>query len=552
MEARGDKFASEGDLESAAQAYSAVHSTNSAFLTKRAKTWYELGKIHHSAKRFYDALEDAKFALKCDLKNREALKTCINALFKLEHFDSAHELATAHAALANPELVERTRDELDKFKRTMHSSKMKRAKGTQSLELSERTMNLESRRMLIQRAITEYKDSMHGAVYYTVKSFALRNCGVASAALCKEEPTLANFEHALVYFQQSVDYGKQVQLDEWIEKAVQQQNECLDGLFVQFKEDELRSRKFSTLATRLGKSLVRLRLGATAGSLLFQESLLTRTSTEDAEALKRHLSLLEDALLPLRLAGERVDFPVPNGGGEGFNMYAMMEEAAANLESIEVAKVIAQAQFAIHCGVTALNHATQDFEQFQMHSAFEGLDHFKAAARLASGKDLVSEAEAMSWCATFYNVVLHDFERAKKAARCSLELATSCFPQDFTNKRWYKSVVDIVKREQAKTTRAEESEREPFLAHWKNEIAEIDVKASESWQALMQHVYSKFPPGNAMFEGELKAENGKRALIKAILHFHPDKVEDKTNRSVQILHEEITKRLTAAYEMFKA
>lgn len=47
-------------------------------------------------------------------------------------------------------------------------------------------------------------------------------------------------------------------------------------------------------------------------------------------------------------------------------------------------------------------------------------------------------------------------------------------------------------------------------------------------------------------------ENIKKALQKAILHYHPDKSEpEKNGMKWKILSEEITKYLTSRYELLK-
>src|SRR5690606_20063709 len=99
----------------------------------------------------------------------------------------------------------------------------KRDKGSASLNLGKQTMNRTNKIYLFQRAVFEYKESI--AEYKFPKSFALRNCGVASALIATEEPTMAHFEQALIYFQQALDAGAQVQPREWMQKVLEQQKE---------------------------------------------------------------------------------------------------------------------------------------------------------------------------------------------------------------------------------------------------------------------------------------------------------------------------------------
>lgn len=89
-------------------------------------------------------------------------------------------------------------------------------------------------------------------------------------------------------------------------------------------------------------------------------------------------------------------------------------------------------------------------------------------------------------------------------------------------------------------------------------IEKADEKDS---QEFLRYVYRVFPPKNKehKLEGGLKKKGFhvehdklKKILQKAVVHYHPDKVDTEKHGKVwKVLSEEITKRLTRRYERMK-
>ena len=72
----------------------------------------------------------------------------------------------------------------------------------------------------------------------------------------------------------------------------------------------------------------------------------------------------------------------------------------------------------------------------------------------------------------------------------------------------------------------------------------------------MVHLYAKVPPKNgAVLEPSLSRdskEQMKKAFLKAVTHYHPDKKCNKESGiEWRVLCEEITKRLNEYYEVVK-
>ena len=99
-------------------------------------------------------------------------------------------------------------------------------------------------------------------------------------------------------------------------------------------------------------------------------------------------------------------------------------------------------------------------------------------------------------------------------------------------------------------------QREPILNTLKPELKALKEAASQNWQALIKHCYSKHPPkaNDLPFTIDpamlLSAENGKSVLKKAILHYHPDK-NSTHGTQWQVLCEEIVKLINNKYAAFK-
>lgn len=127
---------------------------------------------------------------------------------------------------------------------------------------------------------------------------------------------------------------------------------------------------------------------------------------------------------------------------------------------------------------------------------------------------------------------------------------------------WYIVSTSALKRYQEETVQHEEEERA-------KERAEIKEKMKEELDALdkdhknmknkefLKHLYNKYKPKNPahIFEDfdETVDVQTKKRLQKAILHFHPDKVDaEELGWEWKIMTEEITKYLTKRYEIIKA
>lgn len=130
---------------------------------------------------------------------------------------------------------------------------------------------------------------------------------------------------------------------------------------------------------------------------------------------------------------------------------------------------------------------------------------------------------------------------------------------------WFKNCAEILERYQKETVAAEEEkwnkEREEIVKELEKELKGIDKADQKDSQEFLRYVYRVFPPKNKdhKLEASVKRKGQhvehdvlKKTLQKAIIHYHPDKVDTEQHGKVwKVLCEEITKRLTCRYERMK-
>ena len=180
-----------------------------------------------------------------------------------------------------------------------------------------------------------------------------------------------------------------------------------------------------------------------------------------------------------------------------------------------------------------------------------------------------SFAKSCSALGLVYEKVLKMSEKAhglylQTILHCDIVTHTS--GAQFFSKDWYqvaKSGIEAHRRRREAYDEAEVAkQREPTLAALKSTLAAIDaaIATCESKQfkghALMVHLYAKVPPKNgAVLEPSLSRdskEQMKKAFLKAVTHYHPDKKCNKESGiEWRVLCEEITKRLNEFYEVVK-
>lgn len=270
---------------------------------------------------------------------------------------------------------------------------------------------------------------------------------------------------------------------------------------------------------------------------------------------KRGLYEMRDCYMPINEA-KRCQ-------GEKINIQA---EIRILEEDVFMHQCMAEAMQAISIGDDLYEKLIKEEESLNMDMAYEVIDWFKQAViRTREVTEVEIEAIALSRLGRLYDQVLKIKYKAKEYLMRSMQLAHSMHPRTFNSEGWFKDCAEILERYQKETVAAEEEkwnkEREEIVKGLEKEMKGIEKADEKDSQEFLRYVYRVFPPKKKehKLEGGLKKKGFhvehdklKKILQKAVIHYHPDKVDmEKHGKVWKVLSEEITKRLTRRYECMK-
>eukprot|EP00241_Pyramimonas_parkeae_P001883 CAMPEP_0114238878 /NCGR_PEP_ID=MMETSP0058-20121206/8155_1 /TAXON_ID=36894 /ORGANISM="Pyramimonas parkeae, CCMP726" /LENGTH=487 /DNA_ID=CAMNT_0001351009 /DNA_START=155 /DNA_END=1615 /DNA_ORIENTATION=- len=168
-----------------------------------------------------------------------------------------------------------------------------------------------------------------------------------------------------------------------------------------------------------------------------------------------------------------------------------------------------------------------DAEDLDLQRTWDGVDMLHVALSEVKGQDIPLEAELLSNIGQVFHRVLKMDDKAKHYFQTCLSTALTC-PQNFNNRGWFQTARKAIQQFQSKTVEDEELQRGPILEALEPELKALNKAAADNWQALVKHCYSKHPPKISppyQLDPDVKltADNGKKTLKQAIIHYHPDK-----------------------------
>ena len=129
---------------------------------------------------------------------------------------------------------------------------------------------------------------------------------------------------------------------------------------------------------------------------------------------------------------------------------------------------------------------------------------------------------------------------------------------------WFRDCTEILQRYQQETIQHEQEEhdkkRQAVKEELKPTLAELEKHKDDDYKTFLKYIYEKFPPVNKEHKLDLTKKSDEtdftmkyKALQKAIIHFHPDRVKEAEHGlKAKVLNEEITKHLTNRYEQVKS
>ncbi|KAL3832489.1 hypothetical protein ACJMK2_024129 [Sinanodonta woodiana] len=257
-------------------------------------------------------------------------------------------------------------------------------------------------------------------------------------------------------------------------------------------------------------------------------------------------------------------YPLNEATRVGVGLDTILKEVKILEEDVNMHTCIAKAMQSRATGDKMFETIMMDEELLNMDMVWEVIDWYKDSILQARDLDIKLEAISLSRLGTVYNRVLKIGFKAKEYLKKSIELAQTLRPMDVTSEDWYLSCTQILEKYQQESLMQEQEEerkkKESVLKELALELNLLKAREGDTYDTFLTWLYDKFPPKNPMHKLELtkKAEESDlqvkyRCLQKAVIHYHPDRVNEATfGLKCKVLYEEITKCLTKRYEEVKS
>lgn len=165
-----------------------------------------------------------------------------------------------------------------------------------------------------------------------------------------------------------------------------------------------------------------------------------------------------------------------------------------------------------------------------MDLAWDIVDKYKSAILAARERDLEQEAIALSRLGVVYSKLMKQKDQAYSNFHRSVTAALSLSPRTFDREPWFIEAQAAVKAHQMARQRREQEEEMANEAELRAEVMEllnkVSAKASSGTVPLLRFLYSDSAtkPKNASHTlGSVGANDLKRTLTKALLHYNPSK-----------------------------
>ncbi|XP_061188288.1 uncharacterized protein LOC133196411 [Saccostrea echinata] len=251
-------------------------------------------------------------------------------------------------------------------------------------------------------------------------------------------------------------------------------------------------------------------------------------------------------------------FPMHEARKHGKEQPDILSELEVLENDVHMHMCIAESSKARQTGDELLEKITRYYETIDMNMVWDIIDWYKQSILLARELDMEQEAISLARIGNVYAKVLKFKPQAKEYYKRAIQMAASMAPRTFVACEWYKECTEMLKKYQEETVMHEQEqkdkEKEKVKEEIKGELEGIKEKHLKMTNIqFLKYVYVTYPPKNEAFKLEKDAEeNIKKALQKAVTHYHPDRSEpEKNGLKWKVMSEEITKFLTSRYEIQK-
>nr|XP_034304055.1 uncharacterized protein LOC105344738 [Crassostrea gigas] len=361
----------------------------------------------------------------------------------------------------------------------------------------------------------------------------------------RNENVVHQFKEALKYYQYAFVNGGICKNSTWITDLQLKYTDCFEE-FMSFLSDlsiENRIRYFNQISSLMSISELLAIINLQLVKHHFHEAI---NAWQKGDYMKCKHQMTE------------CHYPLHEGRKHGHEQPDVLQELVVLETDVNMHMCIAESSKARQTGDDLLEKASRYYETINMNMVWEIIDWYKQAILLARELDIEQEAIAMQRIGRVYAKVLKFKPQAKEYYKRAVQMAVSMAPRTFTTCDWYQECTEMLKKYQEETITHEQEEQYKAKEKIKEEMKdELDqIKKSHERQnniEFLKCVYNRYPPKNETFKlMEDAEENIKRALQKAVIHYHPDKSEpEKNGMKWKIMSEEITKYLTSRYEVLK-
>eukprot|EP00057_Strongylocentrotus_purpuratus_P014238 XP_011668712.1 PREDICTED: uncharacterized protein LOC100891882 [Strongylocentrotus purpuratus] len=223
-------------------------------------------------------------------------------------------------------------------------------------------------------------------------------------------------------------------------------------------------------------------------------------------------------------------------------------------EDVNTHMCIAETIMARVSGDALLSKDLNEQETINSDTIWTVIDFYKQAAMLCRDKDLEQEAIAYSRLGRVFGKVLILPSRGKDYHKKAIQLALSMTPRTFHGVDWFMESTAFVEDFQKRLHKDEEEDKdkEAALKEMKEDVDKLSEMANKKGGLdFVKDIYKTWPPKapGAKLNEKLST---KKLLLKAITHYHPDKVDKEVHgKNWFYFSGEITKHLNSKYTCYK-
>ncbi|CAH1782055.1 unnamed protein product [Owenia fusiformis] len=392
---------------------------------------------------------------------------------------------------------------------------------------------------------------------------ARKNIGMASWRVATLSVTLNEKEAlCLFYYKQAVSFLEKAHLDgteksvEWRFLVTGHMEDCLEEAKDYSYDLEFipKIQALEDLAGIISSREMKAEIYLRIANIMFHKSVVKLTDG----AFRDSLAILGDCYRPVQ---EAKKFGTGTSDAK-FNTDLRVLEA-----DIHMHQCISESCQAQYTGDELFRHITLDEEEVNIDMVWEVVDWYKKSILQTREIDLEREAIALSKLGNVYDRVLKLKSYAKRNYMRCMELVNTLHPRTFYGQVWFRDCTRALERYQQEVAEQDKIEyqkrKEKFHDVLKAELTELEEWKKQldcrgkGVRAFLKFLYQRFPLKDARKKlpediDTVEYSRIKKIAQKAILHYHPDKVDVETDgEKVKFLHEEITKILNGEYDNLK-